>query len=168
MQTRTTDGAPGIRNPGEADRLTRAAAESSNPAETESLLRRALAADPYCGPAHNNLGATFLAQGRLYEAAAEFEQAKKLMPGHPDPRMNLAFTFESAGRTEEALAEYAAALEAQADHMPSMQALARLQIRSGRKDAQTPRLLREISLRGETAKWREWAAREALRAAEVH
>ena len=40
----------------------------------------------------------------LYDAAAEFEWARKLMPGHPDPRLNLAITLERAGREEGATA----------------------------------------------------------------
>ncbi len=39
----------------------------------------------------------FLGQRKLYEAANEFEWAKKLLPGHPDPRVNLARTLEEAG-----------------------------------------------------------------------
>lgn len=58
-------------------------------AKAERLFRSALAADPYCGPAHNDLGVVYLKGGQLYEAAAEFDWARKLMPGHPDPRLNL-------------------------------------------------------------------------------
>ena len=58
-----------------------------------TLLREALAADIFHGPAHNNLGVIFLERGELYEAAHEFEWARKLMPGHPDPRINLALSW---------------------------------------------------------------------------
>lgn len=135
----------------------------SDPSRAESLLVRALAADLYNGPAHNNLGTVYLRQGKLYEAAEEFEWARKLLPGHPDPRLNLALTLEHAGRTGEALATYATALEVYPEHIPSMQALARLQIRSGHEDKQTPRLLAEIALRGETKAWREWAKEQGAR-----
>src|SRR5438552_2922038 len=83
----------------------------SDPAKAEKKLREALTADLYHGPAHNNLGVLYLKQGALYSAASEFEWAKKLLPGHPDPRMNLALTLERAGRTDDALATYATALE---------------------------------------------------------
>ncbi|MCE7974335.1 MAG: hypothetical protein DYG92_08450 [Leptolyngbya sp. PLA1] len=135
----------------------------SDPSRAESLLARALAADLYNGPAHNNLGTLYLRQGKLYEAAEEFEWARKLLPGHPDPRLNLALTLEHAGRTGEALATYATALEVYPEHIPSMQALARLQVRSGHEDKQTPRLLAEIALRGETTAWREWAKEQGAR-----
>lgn len=131
--------------------------------EAEALLREALAADLYHGPAHNNLGVVFLRQGKLYEAANEFEWARKLMPGNPDPRFNLALTLERAVRVDEALAMYATALEVQAEHIPSMQGLARLQIRQRKTDARTDGLLREIAFRGSSAKWRSWAQGELAR-----
>jgi Flp pilus assembly protein TadD len=141
-----------------AQRLTQEAAGimDKNPAKAEKLLREALTADLYYGPAHNNLGVICLKRGDLYSAAAEFEWARKLCPGLPDPRMNLALTLEKAGRTDEALATYASALEAYPDHLPTLQALARLQVRSGRTDARTHHALQEIALRG-SPEWREWA-----------
>jgi len=128
----------------------------SDPAEAERLLRRALAADLYHGPAHNNLGVLLLGRGELYEAASEFEWARKLMPGYPAPRVNLALTLERAGKTDEALDAYDAALAVYEGHLPAMQGKARLQIESRRADSETAALLDEIALRGD-AEWREWA-----------
>jgi Tfp pilus assembly protein PilF len=130
---------------------------ATDPSKAESLLREALNADLYNGPAHNNLGALYLSQGKLYEAAGEFEWARKLMPGHPDPRLNLALVLERAGRTDEALATYATALEVYPEHIPTMQAMTRLQLRAGRADDRTARMLDEVALRGETPAWRDWA-----------
>jgi Tfp pilus assembly protein PilF len=143
-----------------AQRLTQEGAEliPKNPQKAEKLLREALTADLYHGPAHNNLGVLYLNQGTLYEAAGEFEWARKLMPGHPDPRMNLAVTLERAGRTTEALAQYRSALGVYPDHLPTIQAMTRLQCLSGRRDGGTAANLREIALRGETESWRKWAA----------
>jgi tetratricopeptide (TPR) repeat protein len=142
-----------------AEALTRKAVAlmDGDPAEAESILREALVADLYHGPAHNNLGVLYLRQGELYEAANEFEWARKVMPGHPDPRFNLAMTLERAGRTDEALAMYDTAIEVYGEHMPSMQAIARLQVKRGDVDARTREFLDEIALRGETERWREWA-----------
>jgi tetratricopeptide (TPR) repeat protein len=153
------------RNSLKAQELTQKAAElmSSDPERAERLLRDALAADLYHGPAHNNLGVLYLKQGELYEAASEFEWARKLMPGHPDPRMNLALTLESAGRIGEAVATYATALEVYPNHLPTLQALARLQLRHGRANERTSEMLREIALRGETDEWREWARYQLTR-----
>ncbi|MBK9189388.1 MAG: tetratricopeptide repeat protein [Phycisphaerales bacterium] len=136
---------------------------ATDPPRAEALLRDALNADLYNGPAHNNLGAVFLSQGKLYEAAGEFEWARKLMPGHPDPRLNLALVLEKAGRTDEALATYATALEVFPAHIPSMQALTRLQLRAGRADDRTAEMLDEIALRGESTLWRDWARLQRAR-----
>ncbi len=152
------------RDPLRAQELTQNAAKlmHTDHQQAESLLREALNADLYHGPAHNNLGVLYLHQDKLYEAAGEFEWARKLMPGHPDPRMNLGLTLEKAGRYEEALASYDAALEAYPGHVPTMQALCRLQLRHGLENARTGEYLDLVSLQGETAQWRDWAASRAL------
>ena len=129
----------------------------------EGLLREALTADIFFGPAHNNLGVLFLKEGKLYEAAEEFEWARKLMPGHPDPRMNLALTLEQAGRVDEAIKTYETALEVYPGHIATTQALARLHVQSGRKNGELAGWLDVIALQGETAEWREWAAEQQMR-----
>ena len=146
------------RNSLEAQDLTQKAAAiiDSDPQKAEALLRKALTADLFHGPAHNDLGVIYLKQNKLYAAANEFEWARKLMPGHPDPRMNLALTLERAGRIDEALATYDTALEVYPNHLPTLEALTRLQLRHGRTDERTPKMLREIALRGETEEWRAW------------
>lgn len=151
------------RDPREADRLNGEAVKlvDEDPVEAELLLRRALTADLYHGPAHNNLGVLYLGQGLLYEAANEFEWARKLMPGHPDPRLNLALTLERAGRVDEALNAYAAALEVYPGHVGALQGRTRLQLRENRADETTEDALREIALRGENERWREWARRQS-------
>ena len=154
----------------EADRLNEQASRIMNgwadrtPAgdelkKAEDLLRAALTADLFHGAAHNNLGIAHLMQGRLYESASEFETARKLLPGHPDPRVNLALVMERAGRVEEALAAYGSALEVYPDHLASLQGLARLQIRAGKRDERTTHALQEIAMRGEEP-WRLWARAE--------
>ena len=133
---------------------------ASDPAEAERLLGQALAADLFFGPAHNNLGVLYLKEGKLYEAAGEFEWARKLMPGHPDPRMNLALTLEQAGKTDEAIQTYKTALEVWPGHIGTLQALAKLHLVSQRATPELGGWLDEVVLRGETEAWREWAARE--------
>ncbi|MGE3109823.1 MAG: tetratricopeptide repeat protein [Phycisphaerales bacterium] len=155
------------RDPQRAQRLTLEAVEIAprNPAKAEAMLRDALTADLYHGPAHNNLGVLLLKKEppQLYEAASEFEWARKLLPGHPDPRVNLALVLEHAGRTDEALATYAAALEVYPNYLPAMQALARLQLRSGHTDSSTDTYLNEIALRGESTQWRQWAQTQLIK-----
>lgn len=126
-------------------------------ARAEELLREALSADLFHGPAHNNLGVVFLEQGKLYEAAHEFEWARKLLPGHPDPRVNLGIVMETAGRTDEALAAYEAALEVYPGYLPAIMGAAQLRVRTGHLDAVTEGWLSEIAMRAEAPEWRAWA-----------
>ena len=133
-----------------------------DPQRAEQLLRDALAADLYHGPSHNNLGVLLLERGELYEAANEFEWARRLMPGHPDPRMNLALTLERAGRTDEAIAQYRRALEVHPGHRPTVQALTRLEVRAGRVDNETLQRLDTLSLEGVDQYWRRWAMEQLL------
>jgi tetratricopeptide (TPR) repeat protein len=151
--------AQGARQTAEAERLTKEAAEFvlSDSEKAEGMLRDALTKDLFFGPAHNNLGVIYLKRGELYEAAEEFEWARKLMPGHPDPRVNLALTLEKAGRTAEAIASYTAALEVYPDYLPAVQGAALAVIRSGQEDERLTAWLDLVAMRGETQPWREWA-----------
>lgn len=153
------------RRTADAERLTRRAAEliEEEPERAEELLREALSHDLFFGPAHNNLGVVYLKQDRLYEAAGEFEWARKLMPGHPDPRLNLALTLERAGREEDAVAAYTAALEVYPDYLPAIQGLARQAVRDGVRDERLDDWLREIAMRSTDPEWREWAQRQQRR-----
>lgn len=160
-------GAAMVRNSAEAQRLTDLAMEEvdRDPAAAERLLRRAIDADAFHGPAHNNLGVLLLRgpEPRLYEAAQRFEWARKLMPGNPDPRANLALTLERAGQSDEALACYRSALDVAPEHVPALQGLAAIQIRAGRPDAATRRALGIIAVQGTTEHWRHWARLQAAK-----
>ena len=151
------------RDTARAERLTREAAAliESDPQGAEALLREALGADLFHGPAHNNLGVLFLARGELYEAATEFEWARKLMPGHPDPRLNLALCLERAGRITDAEESYLATLEVAPGYLPGIQGLARLHARLPEPSELLPKWLQRIAMEGETEAWRNWA-REQL------
>ncbi|NOT31943.1 MAG: tetratricopeptide repeat protein [Planctomycetes bacterium] len=153
------------RDPVRAQELSARAADliATDVGEAERVLREALGADLFFGPAHNNLGVVYLKQKKLYEAAGEFEWARKLMPGHPDPRMNLALTLEQAGQTDEAIATYKTALEVWPGHLGSIQALAKLCVVSNRSDPELAGWLDQIAVQGETEPWREWARRENSR-----
>ena len=152
-----------VRNAAEAQRLTELAGDlaDGNPEQAEALLRQALTADLYHGPAHNNLGVIFLKAGKLYDASIEFEWARKLMPGHPDPRTNLAITLERAGRTSDAIDAYRAALEVAPEDICATQGIASAVLRAGRDDPALGRWLERIALAGESGGWREWARAQA-------
>ncbi|MBX3365194.1 MAG: tetratricopeptide repeat protein [Phycisphaeraceae bacterium] len=146
-----------------AERLTWHAASIAerDPAHAERLLKQALELHPYFGPAHNNLGVLHFQKGELHAAAVAFENARSLLPAHPDPRINLGMTFERAGRVEHALEAYSAALEVHPTHLPAIQALARCQLRYGRRDDRSDRLLETIALHGDES-WRLWALARLL------
>jgi Flp pilus assembly protein TadD len=153
--------AESARNPVEADRLSRQAADAIDRGEldhAEELLRRALSHDLYFGPAHNNLGVVFLERRKLYEAANEFEWARKLMPSEPDPRVNLGLCLERAGRIEDAMASFDAALQVSPEHLPAIQGAALLAVRSGREEPRLAGWLDAIAMRSD-APWRGWARR---------
>lgn len=135
----------------------------ADPERAEQLLREALTADLFHGPAHNDLGVLFFRQGKLYEAANEFEWARKLMPGHPDPRLNLALVLERAGHTEEAFKAFDSALEVAPEHVPTLQAYARLAVRMGRSDEKVAAMIKTIALRGEDSDWRAWASEQVAK-----
>lgn len=153
------------RRPSEAEQLTLRAAElmKSDPAGAEAMLRRALECDVFNGPAHNNLGVLYLRRGEIYPAATEFEWARKLIPGHPDPRVNLALALERAGHNQEACEAYAAALEVMPEYVPAMQGLTCLEARLGRDDPAFGDRLKVIAMRGESDRWRNWARGELAR-----
>ena len=164
-RTGAPDTPPVRRDSLRAQSLTQDAAAlmDTDPDQAEAMLREALVADHFHGPAHNNLGTIHLERGELYEAAAEFEWARKLMPGHPDPRLNLAMTLERAGRIDDAIMNYESALAVYDGHIPTMQAFAKCQVVNGRRDASTRSMLEAVALQGESEAWRAWARWELSR-----
>jgi tetratricopeptide (TPR) repeat protein len=155
----------GSRDPKRAQELTLEALDviESDPAKAEELMHEALRVDLYHGPAHNDLGVLYLRQSKLYEAANEFELARKLMPGNPEPRLNLGLTLEKAGQYKLAFDAYNAALEVSPAHIRTLQAIARLTLRTGSKDDRLAGMLADITLRGETSAWRSWAKEQLSR-----
>jgi tetratricopeptide (TPR) repeat protein len=139
------------------------AAIAEDPAQAKTLLREALGFDLYHGAAHNNLGVLLLGEGRLYDAAEEFEWARKLLPGHPEPRVNLAITLERGGKHGDAIEAARTALEIRPGHLGAIQTLAWIQIREGLQDKSTAEYLDTIVARAEDPTWREWAGTQRLR-----
>jgi tetratricopeptide (TPR) repeat protein len=78
--------------------------------QAEGCFRKAITADLFYAPAHNNLGLVLLEQKKYYEAACEFEYAAKLAPRSAEPRANLGLLFEAVGRWQEAEGQYEQAL----------------------------------------------------------
>ncbi len=121
------------------------------------LLKSALAADVFFGPAHNNLGTVYYQQEKYYLAAWEFQYAAKVMPKRSQPRYNLGMVLEAVGKLDEAAQRYEEALELQPDDIETVASLARTYIRDGKKDERTRELLEEIVLNDDRPQWRSWA-----------
>ena len=143
------------------------AAIAGDPEKAKTLLREALGFDLYHGAAHNNLGVLLLGEGKLYDAAEEFEWARKLMPGHPEPRVNLAITLERGGKHGDAIEAAKTALEIRPGHLGALQTLAYIQIREGMVDKSTKGYLDAIVCRADDAVWRDWASRQRLKLDDV-
>jgi Tfp pilus assembly protein PilF len=84
-------------------------------ADGEALLVATARDNPASAMVRNNLGVIYAGQGRLPEAAAEFEAALRLDPGYADAERNLGLALARAGRSAEAVAHYEAALRIQPD-----------------------------------------------------
>ncbi len=84
--------------------------EASGYESMEIFCRRTLAGNPDSWTAHNNLGDVFNSQGRLDEAAREYQAALRLKPSNASAHSNLGIVFARLRRYDEAIAEYRAAL----------------------------------------------------------
>lgn len=131
--------------------------ESRDLEEAEKVLKGALAADVFYGPAHNNLGLVYFHQKRLYLAALEFQYAIKLMPSATEPKNNLGMVFESIGRLADAERCYDEALAAEPDNAQVTENLARVCVRMARKDAKTRKLLQDVIAKSDRPDWVKWA-----------
>ena len=135
--------------------------------KAEHLLDEAIEADPFTGIAHNNLGLVYYHQGRLYEAAREFQHAVKLLPYHPEPANNLGMVYESAGKLDDAVEQYATANELEADNPAVLGNLIRARIRRGDDRNDMREQLTELVMKETRPEWLEWARLQLGLAAET-
>ncbi len=138
-----------------------AAIEEDDLDAAAEAFRRALEADLWYAPAHNNLGLTLLKQGQAYPAAWEFHYAAKLMPHSACPLNNLGLVMERVGRLDEAIGFYTESLELSPDNIEVMGHLARAYVKSDRKDAEARHLLEALAYRG-TEGWDLWAREQLI------
>lgn len=131
--------------------------------EAEQSFRKALSADVYYAPAHNNLGLVLLETERYYEAAWEFDYAAKLAPRSPEPRQNLALLFEELGRTDQAIEEYEGCLKIDANNVSAMRQLARVYVKTGRRPDRLQELLEALLLVPDGGPWDVWARGQMIR-----
>lgn len=134
-----------------------------DPREAMRLLERAIEADPFCGPAYNNLGVLYLHLGDRKRAADALEQAHRNMPQDPRPYVNLALVFAEAHQHREALEFVIDALELRPDYMPAIQLKVWLQIRMEETDATTLPALERIAVRAQDPEWRRFGEEYAMK-----
>ncbi len=128
-----------------------------NYAGAEGALKEALAADLFFGPAHNNLGTAYFHQKKYYLAAWEFQYAVKTMPHSAEPRNNLGMVLEAVFKFTDAEKWYDEALTLQPENPEVVANLARLYVRSGRKDEKTRQLLAQVVMKDHRPEWVAWA-----------
>jgi len=90
--------------------------EASGYESMETHCLRTLAANPDAWTAHNNLGAVRSSQGRLDDAAREYQAALRLKPSDSSAHSNLGIVFARLHRFDLAIAEYHAALAVAPDN----------------------------------------------------
>ena len=140
--------------------------EQEDFAGAERVLREAIAADQFYGPAYSNLGVCLLSQERYYDAAWQFRHAAQLMPRASAPRMNLGLLYEAVGRFGPAESELSAALTRAPADVTIMGHLARLNIRQNKPAELTYEWLEQVATEHADANWREWAQLELSRASD--
>jgi tetratricopeptide (TPR) repeat protein len=89
---------------------TRTWSEASGYQSMETHCLRTLAYNPNAWTAHNNLGGVYSGQGRLDDAAREYQTALRLKPADAQAHSNLGTVFARLHRPAEAIREYDAAL----------------------------------------------------------
>ena len=130
--------------------------------QAEQELHKALAADAFYGPGHNNLGNVLYRKKDYYRAAWEYQMAAKLMPKHAFPRNNLGMVFETVGRLQEARTAYEEARKLDPGDVTIAGNLARLRVRLGLKDQVTGELLEEVTMKDRRPEWVHWARQQLL------
>lgn len=108
--------------------------ESNAPAALEAY-EDAVAADPYHGDAHVNLGRLLHQRGRLAEAEAHYVAALVARPEDATACFNLAVVLEDQGRLDDAIGRYREALELDPRNADACFNLARLYEKKGEKVA---------------------------------
>jgi Tfp pilus assembly protein PilF len=125
--------------------------------KAREILEAALKSDPNYGPLHNNLGIVDYRQGRLYDAAREFDQAIRLMPTIAEPRNNLGMVMERVGRFDDAITCYTRAHDLQPDNAVYLGNLLRARVRRGDNDPAMRKLFEELITKDTRPDWQHWA-----------
>jgi Flp pilus assembly protein TadD len=125
--------------------------------QAEQAFKEAIEHDIEFGPAHNNLGLVYFAQERFYEAAWEFEYARKQMPRNGEPLNNLGLIRERAGEYGVAADLYRQAIALDGSSIEYKSNLARTLVLRGDRTDELRHLLHDIVRRDSRPEWVAWA-----------
>ncbi len=84
--------------------------------EAIERYQKALAINPELAEAHNNLGHSLHALGRIADAIVHYERALAIKVDYPEARNNLGIAYQSQGRSSEAAVQYELALAARPNY----------------------------------------------------
>jgi tetratricopeptide (TPR) repeat protein len=108
--------------------------------------RKALALDPDCAEAHNNLGVILYRQGRYDEAEVAYRRALVLVPGDADAHLNLGNVLFRQGLLDQAAAHYRQAVALSPDHAAAHLNLGVTLLHQDRLDAAAASIRRAVAL----------------------
>lgn len=137
-------------------------ARDGNLDDAERALRRAIEADPWCGPAYSNLGVVLMQQGQYYDAGWALTHASQLMPKAAQPRMNLGVLYETAGKYGDAEEQLRSALTLTPGDLEIVGHLARLRVRQNDYSSETLAWLESIAVGDNDSDWRDWAGHQLI------
>jgi len=131
--------------------------------QARTHFTRAIALDPCHGAAHNDLGVVYYKQGRLYDAAVEFDDAAKNTVDRHEPFYNLGTVFEDAGQLRKAAEAYQNALRIAPGEVWVMENLARTYVKLNTNHQESTQLLEDLLLKEEREDWRHWIKTQLYR-----
>jgi tetratricopeptide (TPR) repeat protein len=99
-----------------------------------AYLHRALAIDPGCVEACNDLGRALLRAGRTGEAIACFRKAVAMQPDYPPAQLSLAGALIETGQSEEGMACFKTALALRPDYIEAHNNFGSALMQAGRSD----------------------------------
>lgn len=128
--------------------------------KAERHLARAVELDSFSGAARNNLGKCYFHQGRMYDAAWQFERTIQLLPNQPEAHNNLGLVLETTGRLDDAIVRYEQAIQLKPDDPQFIGNLARARLRRGDREPSLRDLLQRLLACETRPNWRAWAQQQ--------
>jgi Flp pilus assembly protein TadD len=97
------------------------------------------------------------------DLATEFNYAAKLMPNKVEPKNNLGMVLESVGKLDQSAKNYEEAMALEPDNVVVAGNLARVYVRTNRRDEKTRELLTDVVTKDPRPEWVSWAKDRLVR-----